>query len=87
LQKRIESRLAFDRGLAAINNGDWAAAVAANREALALDPSSADACNNLGWALAQLGRRDEAAQAYRRALAPRPGDDRARNNLRLLQQR
>jgi Flp pilus assembly protein TadD len=50
------------------------------------DPRSADAWNNLGWSLAQLAFRDQAAAAYRQALALRPDDERARSNLRLLRQ-
>jgi Flp pilus assembly protein TadD len=70
--------------VAAIQQRDWRTAVDANRVALQFDPRSADACNNLGWALAQLGRREDAARAYEQALALRPGDERAVNNLRLL---
>jgi Flp pilus assembly protein TadD len=58
----------------------------ANRDALRHNPRSFDAWNNLGWSLAQLGFRDEAAAAYRAALALQPNDERATNNLRLLQQ-
>jgi Flp pilus assembly protein TadD len=75
---------AFDAGLAAIQLGDWNTAIEANRAALARDPRSADAWNNLGWALAQLGFRDEAADAYRKGLDIRPGDSRIANNLKLV---
>ncbi|MDR7101309.1 tetratricopeptide repeat protein [Croceicoccus sp. BE223] len=53
-------------------------------EALALIEGAADhpdLCNNRGVALARLGRRDEAAQAYARALALRPGHVETRLNL------
>jgi tetratricopeptide (TPR) repeat protein len=75
---------AFAEGLAAIRRHDWMAAAHASREALRHDPQSADAYNNLGWSLAQLGFRSEAAQAYRAALARNPNHDRARNNLQLV---
>jgi tetratricopeptide (TPR) repeat protein len=75
---------ALRAGVAAMNRRDWTAAAHANREALRHTPASADAWNNLGWALAQLGFRTEAADAYRRALALDPTFDRAANNLRLL---
>ena len=78
-------RSAFNDGLAAIDRADWLAAAEANRDALRHDPRSADAWNNLGWSLAQLGFRPEAAQAYRAALALRPTDARAANNLRIVQ--
>lgn len=81
LLPRVEYQAAFDAGVTAIARRDWNAAVAANRDALLRDPRSADAYNNLGWALQQLGRRDEAIAAYRQALAIDPRHERARNNL------
>jgi len=74
----------FNDGLAAIQRADWNEAARLNREALRLNPHSADALNNLGWALAQLGHRDEARRAYEQALAIDPKHERARNNLALL---
>lgn len=76
---------AFTDGLAAIQRQDWLAAAHASREALHHDPQSADAYNNLGWSLAQLGFRNEAVEAYRAALTRNPNHERARNNLQLLQ--
>jgi len=75
---------AFAGGLAAIQRQDWPAAAHASREALHHDPQSADAWNNLGWSLAQLGFRTEAVEAYRAALARNPTHERARNNLQLV---
>ncbi|HEY0159095.1 MAG TPA: tetratricopeptide repeat protein [Thermoanaerobaculia bacterium] len=75
---------AFNEGLRAIGRRDWLAAAHACRDALRHDPRSADAYNNLGWSLAQLGFREEAARSYERALALRPDDERARNNLALV---
>jgi Tfp pilus assembly protein PilF len=50
--------------------GDRAAAEAAYRDALALDPTAADALNNLAWLLYEEGRRlDEAEAIARRAVA------------------
>jgi len=74
---------ALQAGLTAMSRRDWAAAAHANRDALRLAPTSADAWNNLGWSLQQLGFRTEAADAYRRALAIDPRHERAANNLRL----
>lgn len=88
LQTRLEQASPYDEafhaGLAAIGRKDWPAAVSLNQEALRANPRSADAYNNLGWALAQLNRRDEAIRAYEQALAIDPRHERARNNLRLL---
>lgn len=46
---------AFKAGVEAIQRKDWLAAARANREALRHDPGSADAKQNLGWSLHQLG--------------------------------
>jgi Flp pilus assembly protein TadD len=76
---------AFNAGLQAIGQRDWLAAAEMNRDALRHNPNSADAWNNLGWSLAQLGFRPQAAQAYRASLALRPIDSRTQNNLRLVE--
>ncbi|HEX7150774.1 MAG TPA: tetratricopeptide repeat protein [Thermoanaerobaculia bacterium] len=76
-----EYQPAFDAGLAAIGQRDWLTAAHACRAALRHDPRSADAWNNLGWSLAQLGFRQEAVRAYEQALAIAPMHERARNNL------
>jgi Flp pilus assembly protein TadD len=60
---------------------DAAAAVAAARAALELRPRDAGLHNLLGIALAQLGRADEAAAEFGRALALDPGLSAARRNL------
>jgi len=48
-------------------SGEWESAVETNRELLELGPD-VDAGNRLGKALAELGRHDEALEAYERAL-------------------
>jgi tetratricopeptide (TPR) repeat protein len=75
---------AFHEGLQAITRRNWLAAAHACRDALRHTPGSADALNNLGWSLAQLGFRTEAAQAYEQALRLQPNHERARNNLAAL---
>jgi tetratricopeptide (TPR) repeat protein len=76
---------AFNAGLVAIQQGDWTLAVDANLAATRHDPKSADAFNNLGWALAQMGKREDAAKAYRQSLQLRPSDERTMNNLRQVE--
>lgn len=49
-------------------------------------PGNARALNNLGYAYAQAGRRDDAEAAFVRALAVSPQDWRAASNLRLLRE-
>jgi tetratricopeptide (TPR) repeat protein len=48
--------------------GEWDSAVQTNRQLLELGPDT-DAYNRLGKALAELGRHDEALEAYEQALA------------------
>jgi len=74
-------------GLGAIARKDWPLAAIACRDALRHDPRSANAWNNLGWSLAQLGFRAEAINAYENALRIQPSHERAANNLRLLRPR
>ncbi len=59
-------------GNARMAEGEAAAAEAAYREAIALNPGHAGALNNRGNALRALGRPEEAIAAYRAALALRP---------------
>ncbi|HEX8619301.1 MAG TPA: tetratricopeptide repeat protein, partial [Thermoanaerobaculia bacterium] len=85
LEQRFASRdAAFDEGLREIQNRNWLAAAIATRTALAFNADDADALNNLGWSLAQLGFTAEAKRAYEKALAIQPNHERARNNLHLL---
>jgi predicted O-linked N-acetylglucosamine transferase (SPINDLY family) len=56
-------------------------AVAAYRQALALQPAYAEAYNNLGCALHAQGHLEEAVAAYRQALALRPAYAEAHYNL------
>jgi tetratricopeptide (TPR) repeat protein len=76
---------AFAASTLAIQRRDWFVVARACREALRYNARSADAWNNLGWSLQQLGFRAEAMQAYQQAVALQPGFERAQNNLRLLQ--
>ena len=55
------------------------------KQALRINPSSADAHNNLGAALAQMGRISEAIEQLKAALRINPNDIDARNNLTKLE--
>ena len=68
-------------GIALQAQGRLDQAVAAYRQAVALDPDLAEAHNNLGTALREQGRPDEAAACYRRAIELRPDYPEAHNNL------
>ncbi len=60
-------------GLAHLRESRWAAAAAASRRALELDPRRADAWNNLGVALYYQGQRGAALDAWERAVELDPG--------------
>ena len=52
--------------------GNWKAGEAADRHAIALDSKRDDLQNNLGYCLLEQGRKAEAAEAFRAALALNP---------------
>jgi tetratricopeptide (TPR) repeat protein len=62
-----QRRQLSETAIAHATRGDWEGAVDANQQLLELGPDT-DAYNRLGKALAELGRHDEALQAYERAL-------------------
>jgi tetratricopeptide (TPR) repeat protein len=75
---------AFADGTARLGAGDHAGAIERFRTAISAVPDTdrtADAWNNMGWSLQQLGRHREAIEAYRKALQLRPAYPLARNNL------
>jgi len=62
-------------------------AIAACRRALAIRPDYAEAWNNIGAALNQLGRYEEAVSACEQALRYKPDFELARNNLQYARDR
>ncbi len=62
----------YNRGIRARLATDWAAAVAAFREAIALRPDFPEAWNELGYAFRHQGRYPESLNAYDEALRLRP---------------
>jgi predicted O-linked N-acetylglucosamine transferase (SPINDLY family) len=70
-------------GAALRERGDLAAALAAYREAIALAPDDAEACNGMAVVHQDQGRLDEAVAAYRHAVALRPDFAMAHSNLLL----
>jgi tetratricopeptide (TPR) repeat protein len=63
-----QRRQLAETAIAAATHGEWETAVEANRQLIELGPDT-DAYNRLGKALAELGRHDEALEAYESALA------------------
>jgi hypothetical protein len=62
-----QRRQLADTAIAQATHGEWEGAVESNRQLLELGPDT-DAYNRLGKALAELGRHDEALEAYENAL-------------------
>jgi tetratricopeptide (TPR) repeat protein len=62
----------YAAGKAAIDAGNWAAAVEALKRAVAADAANAEAFNYLGYAHRKLGKYDDAFANYQRALALNP---------------
>jgi tetratricopeptide (TPR) repeat protein len=71
----------YARALELEAKGNHTAALTLLWEASGLAPADADIQNRLGEALERIGALDAAADAYRRALAGRPGFRQASNNL------
>lgn len=79
-----QRRQLADAAIAHATRGDWDAAVDANRQLLETGPDT-DAYNRLGKALAELGRNDEALDAYQNALARDATNRIAERNVARLQ--
>jgi len=77
----------YDRAVDCVADGNLAAAVAAYREALTLDPDYADALEGLSMALADLGRYEEAVQAARRVVELMPEEQLAYTNVSRIYQK
>ena len=63
----------------------WEEAVAVNRAILEDFPSDLEACNRLGKALSELGRNQEAKEAFQWALETSPNNSIARKNIERLE--
>jgi Tfp pilus assembly protein PilF len=67
--QRLQARAAFERGVKHFQDREAAQALAALREAVALDPTSALYCDTLGLVLTQLQRPDLAMEQFQQAIA------------------
>jgi len=77
----VADRAEAGLGHIAAARGDWQGAADAFARAVKRKPTHAPYLNDLGFALARLGRTDEALFRFRQALELAPGDRLARNNL------
>jgi Flp pilus assembly protein TadD len=69
------------RGNKSFAQGVYADAAALFEEAIELDPSNAEALNNLGSSLCHLGRYEEAEHCFRDSIALKPNYPNPHNNL------
>jgi hypothetical protein len=83
-QNRTLKRLA-DQSREKAVAGDWDAAAAINQEILKHAPQDSGAANRLGKALDQLGRIEEAIEAYKSAMEMDPGNIIAQRNVERLE--
>jgi Flp pilus assembly protein TadD len=84
--KRSDAKEHVDFGIAVAQRGLWREAAFRWRQAVELDPTYAEAWNNLGIGYEQLGRFDEARKAYEKALEIDPGNTFIRNNYDLFRE-
>ena len=82
-----EYEASFEDGLRLGVRKEYVASAIAYRGALEAKTESADALNNLGWTLSELGFYGEARSALEKALVLRPGWELARNNLKFVESR
>jgi Flp pilus assembly protein TadD len=71
-------------GVLAVIKGDYEVAIGHMKAALENDPSDYTLWNKLGAVQTHSTQKDQAAESYRRALALRPGYNRAVENLKRL---
>ena len=80
-------QIRYEQGADFLESRRYVDAEARLREAVDLMPDSAEAHNNLGVALASMGRVAEAMQHFQRAVQLAPGFAEARRNLESAQRR
>jgi tetratricopeptide (TPR) repeat protein len=79
-----QRRQLAEAAIAHATRGEWEAAVEANRQLLESGPDT-DAYNRLGKALAELGRNEDALEAYQKALSGDATNRIAERNVARLQ--
>jgi protein O-GlcNAc transferase len=76
-----QAKRAYERAIDLEGRGDLSGSLSLLWEASGLAPNDADIQNRLGDALERIGALDAAIDAYRRAVAARPGFRKAENSL------
>lgn len=85
-EQRGDAKEHVDFGIAVAQRGLWREATFRWQQAVELDPTYAEAWNNLGIGYEQLGRFDDARKAYERALELDPTNTFIRNNYDLFRE-
>jgi len=83
--EKSEAAAQLDFGVKVALKGSWNEAAFRFEKAVQADAGNARAWNNLGVARESLGRFDAAREAYEKARALAPGDDRIRDNYERFQ--
>ncbi len=83
---RSEAKEHVEFGVVVAQRGLWREATFRWQQAVELDPTYAEAWNNLGIGYEQLGRFDDARKAYEKALEIEPGNTFIRNNYDLFRE-
>jgi Flp pilus assembly protein TadD len=84
--QRDEAREHVDFGIIVAQKGLWREATFRWQQAVEIDPTYAEAWNNLGIGYEQLGRFDDARKAYEKALEIEPTNTFIRNNYDLFRE-
>ena len=84
--RRSDAKQHVDFGIAVAQRGLWREAAFRWQQAVELDPTYAEAWNNLGIGYEQLGRFDDARKAYEKALEIDPANTFIRNNYDLFRE-
>ena len=84
--KRSDAKEHVDFGIAVAQRGLWREAAFRWQQAVELDPTYAEAWNNLGIGYEQLGRFDDARKAYEKALELDPKNVLIRQNYDLFKE-
>jgi Flp pilus assembly protein TadD len=81
---RSDAKEHVEFGVVVAQRGLWREATFRWQQAVELDPTYAEAWNNLGIGYEQLGRFDDARKAYEKALEIEPANTFIRNNYDLF---
>lgn len=85
LDTYIKAGILFDKAWEFIDNQDWESGLKGMRQVIQYNPRSHQAYNNMGICLLRLNRREEARDAFQKALAIDPDYGAAKTNLAIFE--